>query len=63
MEITQVQKARKALNQLARKLLLLKSGLKKKIRNEMIDNILDSEDGEIPILSKFIREMGNKSKK
>lgn len=48
------EKARKALNELNRKLLLLKCERHKAIRNEMIDSILDSEDGEVPCLAQFL---------
>jgi len=48
--------AQKALIELSRKLLLLKSERHKIIRSDMIDAILDSEDGEISSLAKFIRE-------
>lgn len=50
--------ARRALNELNTKLLLLKSVKKKAIRDQMIDDILDSKDGEIPCIAKFIREVG-----
>ena len=49
-------KAREALNNLNRKLLLLKCERHKAIRNKMIDDILDNEDGEVPCIAKFIKE-------
>jgi hypothetical protein len=45
---------REALNELNRKLLLLKTEKYKANRNKMIDSILDSENGEVPCLAQFL---------